>query len=155
MPFPCIGNENRRFGTEEEFDLLICDFLQPALNFRHVMEYFTLLFQHNVESRVVKRGGTRIKVYEAMAMGKAIVSTRVGVEGLQIEHATHVLLADQPQEFSESVIHLFRNPMVRDQLGRSAREFVESGRGWNQAVTRFVEICLQVVHSRQERLQIH
>ncbi|WNM63983.1 glycosyltransferase [Candidatus Nitrospira neomarina] len=89
-------------------------------------------------------GGTRIKVYEAMAMGKAIVSTRVGTEGLPVEHGKHVLLADQPQEFAKCVIRLLQDPIVRNEIGRSAREFVETRCGWNEAVKRFSEICLRV-----------
>lgn len=99
-------------------------------------------------------GGTRIKVYEAMAMGKAIVSTRVGTEGLPLEDGKHVLLADQPQEFAESVIRLLRDPIARNKLERSARKFVETHGGWNEAVQQFAEICLEVVNSRQSRLPV-
>jgi len=81
-------------------------------------------------------------------MGKAIVSTRVGVDGLPVEHGKHVLLADQPQEFSECVIRLLRDPIARNELGRSARAFVETRCGWNEAVQRFAEICLGVVNAR-------
>lgn len=100
-------------------------------------------------------GGTRIKIYEAMAMGKAIVSTRIGTEGLPVMHGKHVLLADQPQEFAEAVIRLLGDPIARNELGKSARAFVETQCGWNEATQRFAEICLEVVNSRQNRLQVH
>jgi glycosyltransferase involved in cell wall biosynthesis len=100
-------------------------------------------------------GGTRIKVYEAMAMGKPIVSTRVGAEGLPVEHGKHLLLADQPEEFAESVVYLLRDPIARNELGRSAREFVETRCGWNGVVQRFASICSQVVTSRPSRPQVH
>lgn len=58
-------------------------------------------------------GGTRIKIYEAMAMGKAIVSTRVGAEGLDVRHEHDVFLADQPAHFADCVIRLLRDESTR------------------------------------------
>ncbi len=56
-------------------------------------------------------GCARIKAYEEM--GKAIVSTRVGTEGLPVIHGKYVILADQPHEFAESVIHLLGIRLLR------------------------------------------
>ncbi len=54
-------------------------------------------------------GGTRIKIFEAMAMGKAVVSTSLGAEGLPVTSGDDVLLADTPAEFAEAVIGLLEN----------------------------------------------
>src|SRR5205823_7796812 len=51
-------------------------------------------------------GGTRIKIYEAMATGKAVVSTTVGAEGLDVHHGQDIVLSDKPKEFAESVVRL-------------------------------------------------
>jgi len=75
-------------------------------------------------------GGTRIKIYEAMAMGKAVVSTRIGAEGLPVQHGKHILLSDEPAEFAESVVWLLRNPAQRRVLGEAARELVERNYSW-------------------------
>src|SRR5438552_18732924 len=49
-------------------------------------------------------GGTRIKIYEAMAMGKATVSTTVGSEGLDVQHGRDILLEDDPAGFAEAIV---------------------------------------------------
>ncbi len=69
-------------------------------------------------------GGTRIKVYEAMAMGKAIVSTTIGVEGLPVTAGVNVAIADDPESFAQSVITLLRDAEARTRIEREARDFV-------------------------------
>lgn len=58
-------------------------------------------------------GGTRLKIYEAMAMGKAVVSTTVGAEGLSVTHGQDILLADNAAGFAESAVMLLRNAELR------------------------------------------
>lgn len=64
--------------------------------------------------------GTRIKIYEGMAMGKATVSTRVGAEGLDVHDGHDILLADQPKQFAEYVVALLRDEPRRWELGAAA-----------------------------------
>src|SRR5258708_38841122 len=54
-------------------------------------------------------GGTRLKIYEAMAMEKPIVSTRIGAEGLSVRDGVDILLADTPGDFAEQVVGLLNN----------------------------------------------
>src|SRR5262245_43993365 len=54
-------------------------------------------------------GGTRLKIYEAMAMRKAVVSTSIGAEGLDVEHGRDILLADTAPQFATSVTELLRD----------------------------------------------
>ena len=54
-------------------------------------------------------GGTRLKIFEAMAMGKAVVSTTVGAEGLPVADGEHLLLADEPRAFARAVVRLLRD----------------------------------------------
>jgi|GEM_PF-39802 len=89
-------------------------------------------------------GGTRIKLYEAMAMGKAIVSTPVGAEGLPVRDAEHLLLADKPQAFADAVVELLVDPDRRLRLGRAARAFVESEGTWPAAAAAFAAACRAV-----------
>jgi glycosyltransferase involved in cell wall biosynthesis len=65
-------------------------------------------------------GGTRLKIYEAMAMCKAAVSTTVGAEGLDVNHGRDILLADEPEMFAEGVIELLRDPAKRRQFEAAA-----------------------------------
>src|SRR4030095_7177078 len=66
-------------------------------------------------------GGTRIKVIEAAAYGKPIVSTHVGAEGLEFEDGREILLRDEPQAFADACIELFRDGSLSSSLGQTAR----------------------------------
>jgi glycosyltransferase involved in cell wall biosynthesis len=74
--------------------------------------------------------GTRLKILDAMAMGKAIVSTSVGSEGLNVSHRKDILLADNPQDFAQQVTNLLRNPRMRMTLEANATELAQSY-DWN------------------------
>jgi len=68
-------------------------------------------------------GGIRIRTLEAMAMGKAIVTTSIGVRGIPAEDGKHLIVADGEEEFAEAVAGLLEDPGRRAQLGAAAREF--------------------------------
>jgi glycosyltransferase involved in cell wall biosynthesis len=90
-------------------------------------------------------GGTRIKAYEAMAMGKAVVSTHVGIEGLPVKDGEHVVLADQPEDFAQAVVRLLRNPEARRIMGAAGRDLVARNFSWGKAAEVFAEICWKIV----------
>lgn len=87
-------------------------------------------------------GGTRLKVYESMAMGCPVVSTAIGVEGLPIEPGTHYDLADSPQDFAAAVIRLLDDPARRLRLARQARAYVEANFSHKSVAKSFEDICL-------------
>jgi polysaccharide biosynthesis protein PslH len=72
--------------------------------------------------------GTRIKIFEAMAMGKAVVSTSMGAEGLPVQHGKNIILADDPADFARQVVDLLRDPPRRQRLARGGGLF-----RWNHA----------------------
>jgi glycosyltransferase involved in cell wall biosynthesis len=74
--------------------------------------------------------GTRIKIFEAMAMGKAVVSTPLGAEGLPVQHGENIILAEDPADFARQVVALLRDPQRRAQMGQAARQLVEQNYGW-------------------------
>jgi sugar transferase (PEP-CTERM/EpsH1 system associated) len=78
--------------------------------------------------------GTRLKVLEALAMAKPVVSTSVGCEGLDVTHGEHLLIADDPATFAASVLRLLEDPDEAASLGRRGRALVESRYGWEQSV---------------------
>jgi sugar transferase (PEP-CTERM/EpsH1 system associated) len=86
-------------------------------------------------------GGTRLKIFEALAMGKAVVSTGVGAEGLPIEPGTHYERADDPEQFAAAVVSLLRDPARRRALGKAGRRLVESRHTWAAAALRFEAEC--------------
>lgn len=75
-------------------------------------------------------GGTRLKVLEAMAMGKALISTRLGCEGIDAQPGRDLVLADEAGEFALQVVALLRDASRREALGRAARTFVERYFDW-------------------------
>jgi polysaccharide biosynthesis protein PslH len=89
--------------------------------------------------------GTRLKLLEAMAMGKAIVSTRIGAEGLGLVDGEHALLADRPEEFADAVCGLLQDPLRRQTLGAAARTLAERQFGWNAIGRRLLGIYDEVL----------
>ena len=77
-------------------------------------------------------GGTRLKVLDAMAMGKAIVSTSIGCEGIQVSNEKNIVISDSPADFAEETVYLLKNPDKRKSLGNSARNLVESTYSWKK-----------------------
>ena len=90
-------------------------------------------------------GGTRLKIFEAMSMGKAVVSTSIGAEGLPVRDSEHLLLADHPTAFAEKTVALLRDPARRQQMGKTARKLVEENYSWVQAAERFAGVLGEVV----------
>jgi glycosyltransferase involved in cell wall biosynthesis len=91
-------------------------------------------------------GGTRLKIFEALAMGKAVVSTTVGAEGLPITPGVHFMQADDTQPFADAVISLLRDPERRRALGEAGRRLVEEQYSWTQVARAFESACTEAVH---------
>jgi glycosyltransferase involved in cell wall biosynthesis len=85
-------------------------------------------------------GGTRIKIYEAMAMERAVVSTSIGAEGLPIEHGTHFYRADDEEAFAARVVERLRDPEGSKAIGRRAREYVRLHFDWRYVAEVFAAI---------------
>ncbi|MBN1311092.1 MAG: glycosyltransferase [Anaerolineae bacterium] len=90
--------------------------------------------------------GTRFKLLEAMAMGKAIVSTRLGAEGLNVEHGKHMLLADTERSFAGAVIDLLSNEHRCRVLGENAARLVKEQYDWEVIIPRLEEVYAQRRH---------
>ncbi|MBU0704527.1 MAG: glycosyltransferase, partial [Chloroflexi bacterium] len=79
-------------------------------------------------------GGTRLKLLEAMAMGKPVVATRLGAEGYPVADGREMLLADTPSDFAAAVVGLLRAPGQGIELSRAGRAFVEERYDWRVIV---------------------
>jgi sugar transferase (PEP-CTERM/EpsH1 system associated) len=94
-------------------------------------------------------GGTRFKALEAMASGAAIVSTSLGVEGIDVSHQQEMLLEDTPEAFSSAVLRLIGDlrgdGTLRRRLGATARSFVEAHYDWRQIVPRLEAVYDQLI----------
>jgi sugar transferase (PEP-CTERM/EpsH1 system associated) len=95
-------------------------------------------------------GGTRLKIYEAMSMAKAVVSTSVGAEGLPVKSGEHLLLADNPNSFAECTLRLLSDASQRAQIGQAARRLVEQSYNWAKVSEGFVEVLENVVQRTRQ-----
>ena len=93
-------------------------------------------------------GGTRLKMVDAMAQGKAIVATTVGAEGIHGEDGRHFILADDPETFAQQVIRLLLDHDARRALGATARERVETEYGWPLLAGRLAGLYSGVIAER-------
>ncbi|PKK84304.1 MAG: hypothetical protein CVT49_04025 [candidate division Zixibacteria bacterium HGW-Zixibacteria-1] len=76
-------------------------------------------------------GGTRLKILDALAMRKAVVSTTIGAEGLDLKDGTHLLIADTPERFAARVLRLLDDSRLAVSLGEAGRSLVEEKYGWD------------------------
>jgi glycosyltransferase involved in cell wall biosynthesis len=74
--------------------------------------------------------GTRLKILEALAMARPVVTTSLGAEGLPLVDGTHALIADDPEDFSDALIRVLDDPDLAQRLGQNGRELVEASFGW-------------------------
>jgi len=96
-------------------------------------------------------GGTRLKVYEAMAMEKAIISTSIGAEGLPVRHGSDILLADSPDTFADSVVDALTDPTLSGRLGQNAARLVRERFGWSGVADEFAGLCEQAIGRARAR----
>jgi len=89
-------------------------------------------------------GGTRLKIFEAMGAGKAVVSTTIGAEGLDVVGGRDILLADTPAAFSAAVIRLLQNAGERRQLEDSALA-TASRHDWSAIAARFETVLARAI----------
>ncbi len=75
-------------------------------------------------------GGTRLKILDALSMSKAIISTSVGCEGLDVEDGKTIVIADTPDAFVQAIVKVLADPAWADTIGRQGRQLVESRYDW-------------------------
>jgi glycosyltransferase involved in cell wall biosynthesis len=92
-------------------------------------------------------GGTRLKIVEAMAMGKAVVSTTLGAEGIEAVSGCDLLIEDQPTAFADAVNRLLAEPGLAARIGQSARQLAVERYAWSgaaQALEGFYRQILEI-----------
>jgi glycosyltransferase involved in cell wall biosynthesis len=85
--------------------------------------------------------GTRIKAFEAMAMGRPVVATRIGIEGLDVEPGRHFLAADTPADFAAAILRLLDDTALRQAIVAAARAQLEQRFSWATVAQQFETIC--------------
>jgi polysaccharide biosynthesis protein PslH len=84
-------------------------------------------------------GGTRLKIFEAMGMARAVVSTTIGAEGLPVSDGTDIVIADEPAAFAEAVVRLMRDQPARERIEQAARRLVVERYDWSAVAGDFEE----------------
>lgn len=85
-------------------------------------------------------GGTRLKILEALASGRAVVSTSTGAEGLELEPGRDLLVEDEPETFGREVLRLLDNSALRQKLAASGRKAVEDRYDWRRLGDRLAQV---------------
>lgn len=85
-------------------------------------------------------GGTRLKIYEAMAAKSPVVSTTIGAEGLEHREGENIRIADTPESFAEACLDLVENPSKRQSIADAAYDLVTTRFSWEVVSRRFDEI---------------
>jgi glycosyltransferase involved in cell wall biosynthesis len=89
--------------------------------------------------------GTRIKIFEALALGRPVVSTAIGVEGLELAPGKHYLLADTAEAFAASVLRLLKDKTLRTNMALEARRLVDDNYSFRKAARTFEDICVRTL----------
>jgi glycosyltransferase involved in cell wall biosynthesis len=93
-------------------------------------------------------GGTRFKIVEAMAMGKAVVSTTLGAEGIEVLPERDLLIEDEPAAFAEAVNRLLADPGLAARIGQSARRLAVERYSWTGAARALEDFYRQILEVR-------
>ena len=95
-------------------------------------------------------GGTRLKILDAMAMGKAIVSTSVGCEGLDVSPGSNIIVADDPEKFAAKTIEALKDRAMRAKLGKAARKLVQEKYSWERIGEQLQEVYESVYKEKRK-----
>jgi glycosyltransferase involved in cell wall biosynthesis len=93
-------------------------------------------------------GGTRLKIVEGMAMGRPIVSTTLGAEGIEAVNERDILIADEPSSFAAAVVRLLDDPALAARIGSSARRLAVERYSWAAAARKLEQFFADVIAAR-------
>lgn len=89
--------------------------------------------------------GTRLKILEALAMAKPVVSTKLGCEGIAVVDGEHLRVADDPDEFANQIVRLMSDRKLATELGLCGRALVESHYSWDVAGRRLEQFHSELI----------
>lgn len=96
--------------------------------------------------------GIRIKIIEAMALGKPVVTTRIGAEGIFYNHGENILIAEQPEDFANALELLINKPEKAKEIGRNARKLIEQQYDHQKLIERML-LFYQELMRRKQRIK--
>ena len=95
-------------------------------------------------------GGTRLKILEAMALGRPVVSTSIGCEGLAVRDGIHLEIADEPVAFAQRVVRLLLDRRLREQLAGNARRLVEERYEWSVIAEKLLAVYRRLLEPKTQ-----
>ena len=99
---------------------------------------------------ILSGSGVRVKIIEGMALGKTIITTTIGAEGLAVENGKNILVADTPEEFVEAIAKCVHTPDICAILGENARNFVALNHN-NEVITQnLVDFYDALIHNEDQ-----
>jgi len=137
-----IAGSRHRYFLDRYRDRAQLDLAQPGIEVEDFVADVRPAYQRAavVVAPLVASAGTNIKIMEAMAMGKAIVSTPAGVNGLDLDSGRNVLVTPTPDEMARAIAGLFEDIALREKLEREARRTVERDFDWDKIAARQSEL---------------
>lgn len=90
-------------------------------------------------------GGTRLKILEAMALGRPVVSTTIGCEGLNVIDGEHLLIADDPDQFADKTIRLLLDQELYQRITINGRKLVEDQYDWDKVAGKLMQVYTEMV----------
>jgi polysaccharide biosynthesis protein PslH len=90
-------------------------------------------------------GGTRLKILEAMAFGRPVVSTTIGCEGLDVVDNEHLMVADEPEQFAEKTVRLLSDRQLYQNISVKGRQLVETRYDWDKIAGRLMDVYAEMV----------
>lgn len=91
-------------------------------------------------------GGSRLKILEAMALGRPVVSTSVGAEGLDLVDGEHILIADSPGEFAKKTVRLLQDSALYNHIATNARQLVVARYDWDVIAEQLMQVYAGIVN---------
>jgi sugar transferase (PEP-CTERM/EpsH1 system associated) len=90
-------------------------------------------------------GGTRLKILEAMALGRPVVSTSIGCEGLDVVDGQHLLIADDPERFAEKTVRLLKDRALYQRIVAEARQLAVTRYDWDVIAGQLLDVYSKAV----------
>jgi len=101
---------------------------------------------------MISGSGIKNKVLEAMSLARPVVSTSLGVDGIACANGEHVLIADEPRDFADAVLHLLTDETARQRLANAARHLVATQYTWTQTAKQYKSLFDRLIEHRSTRI---
>jgi glycosyltransferase involved in cell wall biosynthesis len=104
---------------------------------------------------VLAAGGMRVKILDAWLWGLPIVSTTIGAEGVEVRPGKNILIADDPDDFSEAVVNVLKNRKLANALSISGRKWVEEKYSWQEVYHEIGNVYRNLIQENEARESLH